>query len=102
MPTSKDAAPRKERRLWPLAVRLVLVLVAAVLANWGLCWVLEPYGTTTEVVWSEYRAAADEDIDTLITGPSFAMDMDPNIIDPVLGSSSWSLSTRQLSLRERG
>ena len=98
MPTSKDTALRKERRRWPLAVRLVLVLVAAVLANWGFCWVLEPYGTTTEVVWSEYRAAAGQDIDTLITGPSFAMDMDPNVIDPVLGSSSWSLSTHAQSL----
>lgn len=98
MPTSSSSEKGGARRGLPLVVRLLIVMVLGVAANWGLCWLLEPYGTTTEVVWSEYRAAADQDIDTLITGPSFAMDMDPNVIDPVLGSSSWSLSTHAQSL----
>lgn len=59
-----------------------------------LVYALFPYGSASEVVWSEYAAAADQDIDTVIVGSSTGQRcIDPNVLDSELGTSTFSLAT---------
>ena len=53
MPTSK---------LRSALIALALIVVAG-LANLGLSLALEPYGTITELIWSQYRALEQAVVD---------------------------------------
>lgn len=62
-------------------------------------FLFSPYGTYTETRWWLYRQQKNENIDTIVMGPSFAMlDVDPNVIDSYLGTSSWTLASQAQSL----
>ena len=79
-------------------VALVFIVIAA-LANMGLTYALEPYGTITELIWSQYRALEPGQIDTLCLGSSYAhRSFDPAAIDSTLGSTSFNFATPAQSL----
>ena len=89
MPTSK---------LRSALIALALIVVAG-LANLGLSLALEPYGTITELIWSQYRALEQGEIDTLCLGSSYAhRSFDPAAIDSTLGSESFNFATPAQSL----
>ena len=89
MPTSKLRS----------ALIALLFVVLAALVNAGLTWALEPYGTITELIWSQYRALEPGEIDTLCLGSSYAhRSFDPAAIDSTLGSESFNFATPAQSL----
>lgn len=58
-----------------------------------LSLVLQPVGMT-EITWYDYRSRADEPIDTLIVGSSYASHgVNPSKLDEQLGSYSFNLGT---------
>ena len=91
---TSDSTPQKTRSIgrWATTV-LVLVAIVAVV-NIALCFILEPYGGHTETVWTEYRSAADQPIDTVFVGSSTtAYALDPLVFDEQAGTHSFNLST---------
>lgn len=94
--------PRRAGKIAPKGQRSVLRRIVETLVSVGivvgldvlLVYALFPYGSTSEVVWSEYAAAADQDIDTVIVGSSTGQRcIDPNVLDGALGTSTFSLAT---------
>lgn len=102
MPTSSKRAQGKHVSTWARAVAMFLgAIVAIFAANALLCWVLEPYGTNTQIIWWDYRHSADKDIDTILTGSSYTMSgFEASVIDKHLGSSSFSLSSPSQALED--
>ncbi len=107
MPTSsqKDADKNqgeratKRRRLSPLWAAIILLVLALIPLNIALSLALEPYGTQSELAWTDYRQA--EDVDTLFIGTSASANaLDPQAFDTVLGSHSYNLATPSQSLHE--
>lgn len=81
------------------ALAALILIIAAALANRGLGYALEPYGTITEVIWSQYRALEPGQIDTLCLGSSYAhRSFDPAALDAALGSASFNFATPAQSL----
>ena len=85
---------RSSKKVLRNVLIVLLFVCVAVTINVLITLALEPYGTAAEVTWYDYRSSADEDIDTLIVGSSFAQrNADPYALDEALGSNSFSLST---------
>ena len=100
MPTSKGeraahavrgAVPRSRRR----KVVETFVVLAVIVAVNALCsFALEQYGSLSSVMWSEYRAAAGERVDTVVVGSSTAQRaFDPQVLDADLGTATFSMAT---------
>ena len=72
-----------------------LVVLAVIVAVDALCsFALEQYGSLSSVMWSEYRAAAGESIDTVVVGSSTAQRaFDPAVLDATLGTTTFSMAT---------
>lgn len=86
MQTSKSTILKR------LGMALALLGVAIVL-DVILSLALQPVGMT-EIAWYDYRNRADEPIDTLIVGSSYASHgVDPSALDEQLGSYSFNLAT---------
>ena len=74
--------------------KALLFIGLAVLLDVGLCLALQPYGTSTEIMWHDFRTSADEDIDTLILGGSYAqLGINPEALDEGLGSHTFNMAT---------
>ena len=98
MPTSKEESSKKARRPHSLAVVLALIVLLVPL-NVGLCFLLQPYGSQSELVWSEYRATPN--INTLFVGTSLCEHgLNPVAFDEELGSHSFNMAIPNLSFRE--
>lgn len=100
MPTSREGRAGGEThgattRSWRRKVVETLVVVAVVVAVDALCsFALEQYGSLSSVMWSEYRAAAGESIDTVVVGSSTAQRaFDPAVLDATLGTTTFSMAT---------
>lgn len=86
--------PLLRAAVWLCAAVAVFAIVDSICS-----YVLSPYGAYTETRWWLYRQQKDEDLDTIVVGPSFAMlDVDPNVLDDQMGSNSWTLATQAQSL----
>ncbi len=96
MPTS-DSSPSAARPYGHRLAALLGIVACLVAVDVLLCFVLEPYGAHTEIVWSEYRKA--EELDTIFIGSSTtAYCLDPDVFDDELNSAglpsrSFNLST---------
>ena len=81
---------------------LLAILLSAVcffVANSALTFLLEPYGSKSEITWTDYQAA--EKIDTLVVGTSLAHHaIDPAVLDETCGSSSFNMATPNQTLEE--
>ena len=98
MPTSDARSTRPWRRFF---AALAITLLAVVAADVALCLLLEPYAGSTELMWSEYRAAADADIDTVFVGSSATgYGLSPQTFDETLGSTSFNMGTPGQALHE--
>lgn len=99
MPTSSEGGPASRGGRW--AAFVALVAAVFVCANALVCWLVEPYGTSTQVTWGTYYQAADDDIDTVFVGSSTSMvAFDPNVFDEAIGASSFNLGTSGQILRD--
>ncbi len=76
------------------AIKIVALVLIAVLADALIGYALCPFVSISELTWSDYRASASKDIDTIIIGSSFALlDLDPHTIDEQLESDTYCLGT---------
>ena len=82
----------------PFILRAIIVCVVILLVDVGLSYALVPYGSSTDLIFHDFYTAEEGSIDTLIIGPSYAMDVNPLYLDEVLGSDSYSLSVYSQSL----
>lgn len=72
--------------------RLLIVLTAVIATDVALCYVLEPYAGSTELMWSEYRKA--DTIDTVFVGSSATgYGIAPDVFDAALGTHSFNMGT---------
>ena len=89
-----ESAPKGQRSVLRRIVETLVIAAIAVGLDVLLVYALYPYGSTSEVVWSEYFSAADKSIDTVIVGSSTAQRaIDPNVLDDTLGTSTFTLAT---------
>ena len=73
-----------------LSLLIVIVTIAACVA--AASFVLKPYGSKSQIIWSDFRQ--QENIDTLCIGSSLAArSFDPAAIDEEFGTHSFNLST---------
>lgn len=78
----------------------LLFLVVLLGINQLLCFLMEPYRSSSEEMWYGYEAKAEENPpDTIIVGTSQGLKgINPECLDPALGSSSYNMSTNMQSL----
>ena len=80
-------------------VGIVVFLLLAAVVNALLTLVFVPYGSKSEVAWTDY--AAEDEIDTVAVGTSIAMTgVDPFTLDELLGTKSFNLATPSQLLDE--
>lgn len=86
-------ASSEQKRSWPRrlgALVIVFALIAAAVAafTFALC----PYGSRSQVVWSEFRAT--DKVDAVCLGSSIgAQSFDPAVVDEALGTNSFNMCT---------
>ncbi len=84
----------KARSRLSAVIKAVALILSAVLVDALIGYALCPFVSISELTWSDYRASASKDIDTIIIGSSFALlDIDPHSIDEQLGSDTYCLGT---------
>ena len=89
-----NGTPKRPRSVLRRVVETLVIFGIVVGLDVLLVYALFPFGSTSEVVWSEYAAAANQDIDTVIVGSSTGQRcIDPNVLDGALGTSTFSLAT---------
>lgn len=105
MPTSDvaqraEADARERTRRVTLTVLFLVALVSwVVIANSVLTLVLVPYGSKSEIAWTDY--ASQDELDCVIVGTSTAMSgIDPTVVDRRLGAHSFNLATPSQLLDE--
>ena len=81
-------------------VAFLIFLVALLGINQLLCFLMEPYRSSSEEMWYGYEArAAENPPDTIIVGTSQGLKgINPEYLDPAIGSSSYNMSTNMQSL----
>ena len=80
-------------------LKWIAAIAVAVLVNWMICFAWVPYGSKSEIMWTDYRQA--QDIDTVYLGTSLVeRSVNPNIIDEELGTSSFNMATPSQSLED--
>lgn len=83
----------KKVALAALALALVFGLNAAA------TYAFEPYGSKSELMWSDYRS--QDSIDTIFVGDSVSVHaFDPHVVDVELGTSSFNMSTPGQTVEE--
>ena len=94
-----DARRERMRRIVLRTVFCVTLVATAILANALLTLVLVPYGSKSEIAWTDY--AAQDEVDCVIVGTSTAMSgIDPAVLDRRLGTHSFNLATPSQLLEE--
>lgn len=77
-------------------LRIVALILALIITNGALSFLLEPYRSSSGEMWQGY--AAQENIDTVFVGTSQCLQgIDPDALDPVLGSNSYNMATNMQS-----
>lgn len=83
-------------RISKRACRILILIVLLVLTNAALSYLIEPYASSSGEMWQGYRQQAD--LDTIYVGTSQCLQgLDPEAIDPVLGSRSYNMATNMQS-----
>ena len=89
-----NGTPKRPRSVLRRVVETLVIVGIVVGLDVLLVYALFPFGSTSEVVWSEYAAADNQDIDTVIVGSSTGQRcVDPNVLDSARGTSTFSLAT---------
>lgn len=86
-------------RIAKFALSAIAVIALLAAFNAALSFALVPYGSKSEVVWTQFDA--QEEIDTLFVGTSLtARALDPNAFDARYGTHSFNLATPNQTLEE--
>ena len=82
-------------KAWRVAAKALVLVAVLVGLDVALSYALLPYGSHTELAWRDYYSCEDE-IDTIYVGSSTTeVFLDPDVIDPVLGTDSFNLALGQ-------
>lgn len=84
-------ASSEQKRSWPrrigaFVVVFAIIAAAVAAASFALC----PYGSRSQVLWTEFRN--QDKLDTVCLGSSLgAQSFDPSVVDNALGTSSYNM-----------
>ena len=80
-------------------LKALAVLMFAFLVNYALCVALVPYGSKSEIMWTDLRQTGD--LDMVFLGTSLVeRSVNPNVIDEALGTESFNMATPSQSLED--
>ena len=80
-------------------VKIILAFAFLVACNAAVTFALEPYGSISDVEWTEYRQT--EELDTIFIGSSYVQaGIDPVQLDALIGTESFCLATPAQRLEE--
>ena len=80
-------------------VGVALALAFFALCNATISFFYEPYGSRSDITWSEYSKM--ESLDTVIVGTSLAQHgLNPDVLDKYAGTNSFNLATPSQSLED--
>lgn len=86
-------------RISKVLVNIVLVIAFLVLCNVALTFVLEPYGSRSQLAWSDY--AQQDDLDTVLVGTSHVeYGVDPAVLNEECGYDAYNLGTPSQTIEE--
>ena len=104
MPTSKaqttpSSQVGKEKRGGKLLLGIVLAFALLGACNAALTYILEPYGSISQVEWAHYHEL--DELDTLIIGSSYVQQaINPLMLDEVCSTQSFCLGTPQQRIED--
>jgi hypothetical protein len=85
----------RRSKAWKVAAKALVLVAVFVGLDVALSYALLPYGSHTELAWRDYYSCEDE-IDAIYVGSSTTeVFLDPDVIDPVLGTDSFNLALGQ-------
>ena len=86
-------------RIFNACVKILAIVLVFALGNTVLNYVLVPYGSKSEIMWTDYYA--QDDIDTIFVGTSITeRTIDPSIIDKKWDCTSYNMATPLQQLPE--
>lgn len=92
--TPAPRKPRAPRHGWHRALEVIVIVALIIGANVLITLGFELYSSLANVMWDEYRAAASENIDTVIVGSSTGQrSFDPAVLDNTLGTTTFNMAT---------
>lgn len=84
-----------------IILKVLFALAVFVILDVLITFARAPYGSKSQVAWSEYAREQKGDIDTLIVGSSTVMaGLDPAVLDEELGTYAYNLATPDQWLEE--
>ncbi len=96
MPTSSATCTK---RSFAPAAKLLVALVFLTLVNAAMSFAFEPYGSKSQLVWTDYTA--QEQLDTVVVGSSVMQHaLNPDVFDEAAGAVSYNMSTPMQTLIE--
>ena len=86
-------------RIFKPVMKIVVFVVLLVLINEACNFALEPIGSASDTMWSDY--VKEEDLDMVYTGSSFSLRaFNPYIIDEALGTNSYNMGTPMQAINQ--
>lgn len=90
---------QKQNKSGKHAAGIILFVLALILTNVLLSFLIEPYKSSSQEMWDGYAARRTNPPDTIIVGTSQGLSgISPVDLDSVLGSSSYNMSTNMQSI----
>lgn len=79
-------------RIFKSALKILAIVAFAACVNACFTFAIEPYGSKSQVMWTDYRR--QENLDMVFVGTSLAeRAFDPAVIDAQLGTNSYNMAT---------
>ena len=86
-------------RIFKPLVAFVVALVFLAGLNAAISYAIEPFGSKSEIAWTDY--AKESDIDTVIVGTSLVQNaVDPALLDELYGCKSFNMATPSQTMEE--
>ncbi len=97
-PSGNGDAPGKRHRCRTLC-KILLLFGLLLAANGILCWLLEPFCSSSQEMWQNFHAM--EQMDLVYTGTSQCLQgIDPLTVDAISGGTSYNMATNMQSLAD--
>jgi len=88
----KKGHKEKKTRRKHKGLGLVIVLLCVIVINELIKFCFEPYGTASQVMWSDYHK--EKELDQIFVGSSLCyVGINPYIIDDMMGTKSYNMGT---------
>ena len=86
--TQKRKKPRRKRK-W---VGAIIAIIAVIIINELLKFMLEPYGSASQVMWDDYHK--EDSLDQIFVGSSLCyVGISPYVVDDIMGTNSFNMGT---------